>query len=422
MRISFRALTSFILLSTSFQAIRAGADDWAQWRGPRRDGISRETGLLREWPAAGPKLVWQIKDAGSGFGAPAVANGTIYLMSNNGLDNEYVQAIRASDGAKLWQTTIGKVGNPNQAPSYPAARSTPTVDGNVLYVLGSDGDLACVERANGSVRWKKSLRADFGGQPGIWAYAESPLVDGDTLVCTPGGAAATLVALSKRTGDVIWKSTVPGGDQAGYASVAPAVIGGVKQYVQFLQKGLVGVDAKTGKLLWRYEGTAKGSMANIPTPVVSEAMVYSGAGQSGGGLVLVTSRGGSFETEQKYFSRKLPVAIGGAVKVGDNLYGATNAELMCVDFATGVVKWEDRSVGPASVVAANGQLYLHGENGAVALIEATPEGYKEKGRFTPPDQPERKQTRAWSYPALANGRLFIRDLNCLWCFDVRAAK
>lgn len=419
MRITAGALISLLVLPSL--AVPSRADDWPQWRGPQRTGISRETGLLKEWPKEGPKLVWQIKDLGSGFGAPAVANGTIYVMSNSGLDNEYVQAIRATDGKKLWMVTIGKVGNPMQQPSYPGARSMPTVDGDALYVLSSDGELACVERANGSIRWKKSLRAEFGGQPGIWAYSESPLVDGDMVVCTPGGPTATLVALNKRTGDVVWKSAVPGGDQAGYASIVSATVGGTRQYVQFVQNGVVGVDAKTGKFLWRYDATGK-TPANIPTPVVHESSVYSAAGMSGGGLVLVSNRGGSFQPEQKYFSKKLPNAIGGSVKLGDNLYGASSATLMCVDFATGAVKWDERSVGPASALLADGCLYLHGENGEVALVEATPEGYKEKGRFTPPDQPDRNRTRAWAYPALANGRLYVRDLNCLWCYDVKAAK
>lgn len=411
------AVTIAVALAAS-QA--ATADDWSQWRGPQRNGVSRETTLLKEWPKEGPKLVWQLKDIGFGFGAPAIAGGVIYVTSNTGADNEFVQALSAADGKKLWAARIGKVGNPLQQPSYPGARSTPTVDGSLLYVIGSDGDLVCLERPNGSLRWKKNLRTDFGGQPGIWAYSESPLIDGDTLVCTPGGADATLVALNKKTGDVLWKSVVPGGEQAGYASVVPAEIGGTRQYVQFLQKGVVGVDARTGKYLWRHDVTAKGSMANIPTPVVHDAQVYSAAGQSGGGLALVVNRAGSFEAEPKYFSKKLPNAIGGAVNLGENLYGATNSSLMCVDFATGAVKWEERSVGAASVLLADGRLYLHGENGEIALVEATPEGYREKGRFTPPDQPERSRTRAWSYPALANGRLYIRDLNSLWCYDVKS--
>jgi outer membrane protein assembly factor BamB len=409
----------WVLGATLALTANAKADDWPQWRGPQRTGISRETGLLQEWPAAGPKLVWQVKDIGYGFGAPAVAGGVIYLMANTGADNELVEALSAKDGKKLWSTRIGNVGNPNQVPNYPGARSTPTVDGKMLYALGSDGDLVCLDRAAGTLVWKKSLRTDFGGQPGIWAYSESPLVDGRAVICTPGGATASLVALDKMTGSVLWKSAVPGGEQAGYASIVPAEIGGTRQYVQFLQKGVVGVDAKTGAFLWRYDGTAKSSMANIPTPIIHEGSIYSATGQGGGGLALVASRGAGFESEQKYFSKKLPNAIGGAVKVGDYLYGTSNSALMCVDFASGAVKWDDRSIGASSVLLADGRLYLHGENGDVALVEATPEGYHEKGRFTPPDAPERKQARAWAYPALANGRLYIRDIDRLWCYDVK---
>jgi outer membrane protein assembly factor BamB len=197
-------------------------------------------------------------------------------MSNKGLEEESVKALNVKDGSPVWSTPIGKVGNPNQRPSYPAARSTPTVDGNVLYVLGSDGDLACIETATGEVRWKKSLRTDFGGKPGTWAYSESPLVDGNVLVCTPGGADATVVALNKNSGDVIWKSPVPGGDTAGYASVIVIEAGGAKQYVAYTANGLVGLDAKSGKFLWRYDKT-KGSMGmSILTPIARDALVYSG--------------------------------------------------------------------------------------------------------------------------------------------------
>jgi outer membrane protein assembly factor BamB len=294
----------------------------------------------------------------------------------------------------------------------------------VLYCLGSDGDLVCLEKDKGKEVWRKNLRKDFDGKPGNWAYAESPLVDGDTLVCTPGGAKATLVALNKKNGDVIWKSEVPGGDEAAYASVAIAETGGIKQYVQFLQKGLVGVDAKTGKFLWRYDKTASGSPANIPTPVAHADYVYSGSGLGGAGLVKLKADKGTVEAEQVYFTKELPTSIGGMVRLGDYLYGTNSKELMCVEFTTGKVKWRDKSVGAASICYADGYLYLHGENGEAALVEATPDGYREKGRFTPPDQPKRinKMEKAWAYPVVADGRLYLRDLNMLWCYDVKAEK
>ncbi len=397
----------------------AGAD-WPQWRGPQRDGVSQETGLLQEWPEAGPKLLWQAKEVGFGYSTPAVVGDRLYLLSNQGNEDEFVRSLKAQDGSLVWSTRIGKVGNPDQRPAYPGARSTPTVDGESLYALGSDGDLVCLETETGKVRWTKNLRTEFGGVPGEWAYSESPLIDGDVLVCTPGGAAATLVALDKKSGDVIWKCAVPGGDEAAYASVVVAEVGGVKQYVQFLGKALVGVDAKTGRFLWRYERTAEGSPANMPTPVVRNGYVYSAAGRSGGGLVELTAQQGNVKADEVYFTPKLPTSLGGSVLVGDYLYGTTAQVVVCAEFTTGDVKWTQRGIAPASVCYADGRLYLHGENGDVALVEATPEGYRETGRFTPPNQPDRGKSKAWAYPVVANGRLYIRDLDALWCYDVRA--
>jgi outer membrane protein assembly factor BamB len=293
------------------------------------------------------------------------------------------------------------------------------VDGELLYALGSNGDLTCLETAKGTVRWRKSLRNDLGGQPGNWAYAESPLIDGDTLVCTPGGKTATLAALNKKTGDVIWKSAVPGGDQAAYASVIVVEVGGVKQYVQLLQKGVVGVDAKTGKFLWRYDKTAQGSPANIPTPLARDAFVYTSTGRGGGGLVELKVSNGTVTAEPVYFNKKLPTAIGGTVAVGGYLYGTTGQGLLCVEFTTGKVQWQARGVGAGAVCYPEGHLYLHGEKGDVALVEATPKEYREKGRFTPPDQPDRGRAQAWVYPVVANGRLYIRDQGVLWCYDVK---
>jgi outer membrane protein assembly factor BamB len=401
-------------------ALGAGADDWPQWRGSARDGISKETGLLKEWPKEGPKLLWQLKDIGSGYSTPAVVGERLYLLSNRGLDDEFVQALEVNSGKQAWSMRVGKVGNPKQFPAYPGARSTPTVDGPLLYALGSDGDLACLETATGKPRWQKNLRTDFGGQPGIWAYAESPLIDGEVVVCTPGGKDATLVALNKQTGAVVWKCPVPGGDQAAYASVIVVEAGGVKQYVQFLQKGVVGVDAKTGKFLWRYDRTAQGSPANIPTPVAKDGYVYTATGRGGAGLVKLKANGGAVEAEQVYFTPKLPTSIGGAVVIGNHLYGTNSGGLVCAEFTTGKVRWQDRCVGPGSVCYADGRLYLHGEEGDVALVEATPEGYRGKGRFTLPGQPKRGSSKAWAYPVVADGRLYLRDLDVLWCYDVKA--
>jgi len=409
------------LVGLCFVTTAASAADWPQWRGPSRDGHSPEKGLLREWPQSGPKLAWKITDAGSGYSTPAVAGDRLYLLSNDGLENESVRAYSIKDGKQLWASRLGQVGNPKQQPSFPAARSTPTIDGDVLYALGSDGDLACLEIATGQVRWRKNLRKDFGGKPGEWAYSESPLLDGNAVVCTPGGGEATIVALNKSNGELLWKCALPEGDQAAYASVIIVEAGGVKQYVQHLEKGLVGVEAKTGKFLWRYNKAVSRYGANIPTPVAGEGLIYTAGAGTGGGAVKLKARDGAFEPEQVYFESKFPTAIGGAVKVGDYLYGTTAQALLCIEFAKGKIKWEERALGAASLCFADGCLYLQGENGTVALVEASPEGYREKGRFTPPDRPKRSQQmeKSWTYPVVAHGRLFLRDHGVLWCYEVK---
>jgi outer membrane protein assembly factor BamB len=394
------------------------AADWGQWQGPDRNAVSKEKGLLQEWPAGGPKLVWKNESVQFGFGAPSVADGRVFLISNEGLDNEFVQAFDAKDGSRMWACGLGKVGNPNQQPPYPGSRTTPTVDGNVLYAMGSDGDLACIECANGKIRWKRSMKEMFGARLGTWAISESPLVDGDKLIVCPGGPQATIVALNKKDGEVIWKTAAPEADEAAYASAIIHEIGGVKQYIQFLGKGLAGFDAKDGKLLWRYTRTANNSPANIPTPVAKGEYVYSASGRGGCGLVKVKAENGTFTPEEVYFAQRLPNAIGGSVLLGDLMYGTSGAGLMCVDFLTGTSKWIERGIGPGSIVFADGRLYIHGENGAAALVEPSVEGYREKGRIEPSNVPNRGQNKAWAYPAIANGRLYLRELGHLRCFDI----
>ena len=398
------------------------AEDWAQWRGPKRDGISRETGMLQKWPEGGPKLVWENKDVGQGYGTPAVAKGVVYLISNSDLENEFVAAYSLADGKKAWSSKVGGVGNPNQNPKYPAARSTPTVEGLMLYVFGSDGDVAALETAGGKIKWQKSSRKEWGGTPGTWAYSESPLVDGDAVVVAPGGSNVTMVALNKKSGDLIWKTSVPNAGQAAYASTVVMEVGGVKQYVQSLQNGLIGVDAKSGKFLWRYDRFAKGSPANIPTPVVKGNYVYAAGARTGAALIEVVKAGDEFSAKEVYFDGKLPAAIGGFVLVGNNLFGALNTQFKCVDFMTGEILWEERSNAPASVLFADGNLYLHGEDGSMVLAAADAAGYKENGRFTPAEIPARPNNgKAWAYPVVADGKLLVRDGTSLWCYNVKGA-
>jgi outer membrane protein assembly factor BamB len=369
------SVASLILFYTEVPGI---ADDWPQWRGPNRDGISHEKGLQKEWPKEGPPLIWKVTDTGSGYSTPAVVGERLYLLGNEGLENEFVKALSTKDGSKIWSTRMGKVGNPQQKPNFPAARSTPTVDGVLLYALGSDGDLVCLESGTGHERWRKNLRTDFAGKPGEWAYSESPLMDGEALVCTPGGSEATVIALDKKTGQTVWKSALPEGDEAAYSSIIVVSTAGTRQYVQLLQKGLVGLDAKTGKLLWRYSKPISRYGANIPTPLASDGFIYTASAGTGGGLVKVKVAGASVEANEIYFESKLPTAIGGVVKVGNYLYGTTAQALLCLDFETGAIKWQERALGAASICYADDRLYLHGENGEVALVEPNSQGYKER--------------------------------------------
>jgi outer membrane protein assembly factor BamB len=414
-------IAGIVILS---KALPVFADNWPQWRGPQRDGISHETGLLGEWPKEGPKLLWRVENIGRGYSTPAVVNDRLYLMASEGLDNEFVEALDVHDGKRIWSTRIGNVGNPKQQPNFPTARSTPTVEGDFLYALSSDGDLDCMDIKNGSVRWKKNLRSDFGGKTAEWAYAESPLIDGEALVCAPGGSEATVVALGKTSGDLIWKCPLAESDDAGFSSAIVVDTGEIREYVRLLTKGLVGIEASTGRLLWRYGKPISKYGANIQTPVASGEYVFCSSTGTGGGVVRLKVQGKQVEAEQVYFGPEYQTAIGGVVKVGDYLYGTTGEALLCTEFTTGQVKWKERALGAASLCYADGRLYIHGENGDVAMIEPSPESYREKGRFTPTDQPQRANAmeKAWAYPVVSDGRLYIRDNNVLWCYSVGSVR
>lgn len=398
--------------------VPAGPGDWPAWRGPDRTGLSKETELMKQWPKEGPPLLWKVKGLGDGYSTPSVAKGRIYLVGTRQSRDEHVICLSAADGKQLWTVHIGQTAGGRAGP-----RGTPTVDGDRLYALSSDGKLACLKTDTGEKAWDKDLKKEFGGRPGGWAYAESPLIDGDVLICTPGGDTATLVALNKNTGDVIWKSAITGltGKQrpystAAYSSAIEADVAGVKQYIQFLDGGVVGVDAKDGRLLWHYD-TPGNKTANCSTPLFRDDSVFAASAYgTGGGLVQLIREGSKFEAKEQYFLKSMQNHHGGMILVGDHIYGTGSATLLCVEFKTGKVAWNERSVGKGSIAYADGHLYVRSEGGPLALVEATPAGYKEKGRF---NQPDRSDKQAWPHPVIASGKLLIRDWDTLLCYDVK---
>ncbi|MCM2370187.1 PQQ-like beta-propeller repeat protein [Aporhodopirellula aestuarii] len=391
--------------------------DWPQWRGPNRDGKSPATGLPTQWDAEGPRLIWTISGLGEGYSTPAVVGDTVYVLGTRA-NEEYIFARNFDDGNGIWES---RVGTKSGGGGFPGPKGTPAVEDGRIYAIGSDGTLVCVNQRDGSPVWKKSFKRDFGGEHGHWEYAESPLIDGDKVICTPGGNSGCVVALRKDNGAPIWSSPVGrvmGGDfaRAGYASTIVATIAGTKQYIAFLHGGVVGVDAARGTPLWHYDAPANGT-ANCSTPVVEGDSVFAASAYgTGGGKARVAKRGSSWNVSEEFFVKKMESHHGGFVLHEGYIYGTNNSVLMCLDWDTGAVKWQDRCVGKGSITYADGHLYVRGERGEVALVEATPSGYREKGRFT---QPYRSDKNAWAHPVIAGNRLYLHDHDRLLCYELK---
>jgi outer membrane protein assembly factor BamB len=397
--------------------LAATAGDWPCFRGANRDGVSTETGLLHEWPAGGPRLAWKSAGIGAGFSTVSVVGERLYTAGDKG-ETSYVSACSVADGKVIWSTRLGKAGAPGWG-NFAGTRSTPSVAGKQVFAIGQWGEVACYEIETGKELWRKDLVADFGGRRPEWGYSESPLVDGELVVMTPGGAQGAVVALNRLSGTVVWQSK-EFTDAAHYSSLIVAEIGGVKQYIQLTDKSVAGIAAADGKVLWRAE--RKGSTAVIPTPIYSDGMVYvtSGYGAGCNGFK-VTQANGAFSVSQVYANKGLLNQHGGAVKVGEYVYGYSDDKgWTCQEFKTGAIKWQDKSkLGKGSLVCADGQLYLRREDkpGTVALIEASPAGFVEHGRF---DQPELSGKNTWAHPVVADGKLYLRDGDLLFCYDVKS--
>lgn len=405
------ALAGLATLTPSFAA------DWPQWRGPSRDGKSTETGLLKEWPAGGPPLAWKTTGLGAGWATVSVAKGVLYTAGDKGGDN-FVIALSEKDGKELWSTRLGKAGAPGWG-GFAGVRGTPTVDGDLVFAIGQYGEVVAFEAGSGKELWRKEFIKDFGGKLPEWGFSESPLVDGDKLVFTPGGEKGAIVAVNKKTGETLWQ-TAGFTDEAQYSSLMPATISGLPQYVQLTMASVVGV-APDGKVLWK--APRKGATAVIPTPVISGDLVYVTSGYNiGCNLFRISKSGDALAAEEVYKNKVVANHHGGVIVLGDFIYGHDDRRgWTCQDLKTGEAVWQtEDGLGKGACVYADGHLVLREEKkrgSRIALIEATNAGYKEKGQF---DQPTPSGKEAWAHPVIANGKLYIRDQDVLLVYDVKA--
>ena len=384
--------------------------DWPQWRGPNRDGISTETGLARQWPAGGPPVVWSVQGVGAGYGSVAIKGDRVFVQGLRGSDT-MVHSLNRADGKYVWSKNLG-AGGSNDRGSGP--RSTPTLDGDRLYVLTEGGDLWCL-REDGTEVWHRNILRDFSGHNIQWLLSESPLIDGERVIVTPGGRNAGIVALNKMTGRTIWTAKELN-DDAGYASAVVVDVEGVRAYTTFMASEAVGVRASNGKVLWRYRPAANRT-ANIATPVVHlNKVFYSSNYGVGGGLVTLQPTNDGLAAKESYFTRDMQNHHGGVVLVDGTLYGFNGAILAALDFATGKLLWRDRSVGKGAITYADGRLYILSEDNVVGLAEVTTKGYVERGRFQIADQ----GLPSWSHPVVSGGRLYLRNQNHLMAYDIRA--
>jgi outer membrane protein assembly factor BamB len=385
--------------------------DWPQWRGPDRNGISKETGLLSQWPRSGPPVAWSAAMLGAGYGSISVQGDRVYVQ---GMRNRQsvVSTLNRADGKLVWVRILGPAGDNDRGPG---PRSTPTIDGDRVYALSETGDLACLRVADGSVIWQRNILKEFRGDNPYWLLSESPLIDGNNVIVTPGGRGAGVVALDKMSGKTVWASKELS-DGAGYSSPIIADVGGVRTIMTFTADAGVGVRASDGKLMWRNSTAANGT-ANIATPVYSDGKVFFTSSYGAGAALLgLRAAGNEVRAQEIYSTRDMKNHHGGVVLVNGYIYGFNDSILTCLEFASGKMVWRDRSVGKGAVTYADGHLYILSEDNIVGLVEATPAGYREKGRFTIADQ----GLPSWAHPVVSGGRLYIRNQGTLTSYDVRA--
>jgi outer membrane protein assembly factor BamB len=392
----------------------AGNFDWPQWRGPDRTSVSKETGLLKKWPEGGPKRLWLFENAGNGYSGASIAKGKLFTIGTRD-GNECVLALDAEKGTELWVAKIGRIWGNDRGDG---PRGNPTVDGDKVYAMSGRGDLICANVSDGKVVWKASM-TEMGGKIPNWGYSESVLVDGDKVTCTPGGSQGALAALDKNSGKVLWRST-DFTDNAHYVSMIPAEINGTRQYIQLTMQHLVGIAAKDGKQLWSSDWP--GRTAVVPTPIHRDSHVYITSGY-GVGCKLVKVAANN-EVSTVYENKVMKNHHGGVVLVGDHLYGHSEGSgWVCQDFKTGEQVWAERGkLGKGAVTCAEGMLYCLDEGSStVVLVEASPKGWSEHGRFTlqPQSELRPRDRKIWAHPVVSNGKLYLRDQELIHCYDIR---
>ena len=395
--------------------LNVGADGpkWPQWRGPDRTGVSQESGLLREWPEGGPQLVWLNRTAGIGYSSFAVVDGRLFTMGAEG-EKEFLMAVNTENGQELWRAEIGELLTNNWGDG---PRGTPTIDGQLVYALSGQGNLVCANVEDGHIVWQHAM-SEYGGGVPSWGYTESALVDGDQVVCTPGGEQGAIIALDKATGDTIWQSQ-EFTDGAQYASIITADHNGQRQYIQLTMEHVVGIAAEDGALLWQSD--FPGQTAVVPTPIYQDGQVYVSSGY-GAGCKLVRIRQNKDVTEI-YANKVMKNHHGGVILFDGYLYGYSDGPgWVCQDFATGDAVWtEKQEFGKGALTIAGGMLYCIDESeGNVVLAEASPDGWQEQSRFVlePQSKLRKPAGRIWAHPVVAGGKLYLRDQELLFCFDV----
>jgi outer membrane protein assembly factor BamB len=408
--------------------------DWPGWGGPDRTNVSKEKGLLAKWPKDGPKLAWTFKKAGQGYSSFAVVGGVLYTMGCRDQD-EYVIAID-DKGKEKWATKIAKVFDFKGNQWSRGPNGAPSVAGDLVFALGSQGELVALKKADGTVAWRKNLPKELaaevnpvGGGPAKmgWGYSWSPLVDGERLICVPGGPKGLFAALEAKSGKVLWRSTdVP--DQATYSSPVVTTVGGVRQYVQVVQDGAVGVSAKDGALLWRYKRAGDYDDVVCPTPICHGDHVYVSVGYNGGGVLLkLAPDGKKFKASPVYEEREIGNKQGGVVRIGKHVYGYNEDRAwVCQELATGKVKWGNKrpprtALKAGAITAADNKIFIQEDTGVVGMIAASPKGYEELGRFKLPEESNLRKPsgKVWTYPVVADGKLYLRDQEYIFCYEVK---